>query len=80
MYTNNKYFDPILKIRECLFQISNMTIAFSKILHKNTQIRHFWFQISSFLVLPETLHLDEFESAFFKYNNSILKLLPKTLK
>ena len=60
--------------------ISNMTIVFFKILPKNTKMMFFWSQISSFLVLHETLHFDKHMSADIKYNNSFLKLLPKAPK
>ena len=59
--------------------ISNMKIVFFKIMFKDTPMRYFWSQISSFLVLHETLHFDKFESANFKYGNSFLKLLPRHL-
>ena len=41
---------------------------------------YFWFQILGFLVLHETLHLEKFKSADFKYDIRFLKLLPRTPK
>ena len=45
-----------------------------------SQMRCIWFQILDFLVLHETLHFDKHESADFKYDNKLLKLLPETPK
>ena len=58
----------------------NMKIVSFKTLSKNTQIRYFWAQILSFLVLHETLHIDKFEIADFIYDYGFLKLLLNTGK
>ena len=57
-----------------------MITVFFKNLPKNAQIRYFQSQILGFLVFHETLHFSKLESANFKYDNSFLKLLPKTPK
>ena len=90
MYQNNRYFAPPILFLFCMTLfftwtilralISNMTIFFFKTLPKNTQIKYFWSQILGFLVLHETFHFDKLGSVDFKYDNSFLKLLPKTPK
>ena len=52
------------------FQIDNIFFKFKP---KNTQIRHFWFQIKAFLFFHQILQLDKFEGADFKCGNSFLK-------
>ena len=49
----------------------------TKLQPKNTQIRYFWSQTESFLILHQTLQQDNFKDAHFKYDNSIFKFQPK---
>ena len=57
-----------------------MTAVFFKFLSQNIQMKYLCSQISNFLVLHETMHLGRFENPYFKYDDSLLKLLPKTPK
>ena len=41
-----------------------------KLLPKNIQIRHLWFQIQVFLLFSKTSQLEKFEGADFKYENT----------
>lgn len=45
-----------------------------------TQTRHSWSQIYRFWFLRVILHFDKFQGANFKYENSSLKLVPKSRK
>ena len=44
---------------------------------KNTQIRHFQFQIQAFLFFYKSLQIDKYEGADFKYDNSFITVLAK---
>lgn len=52
--------------------MSNMTVTFSKYGLKASQIRHFWFQMKSF-VFHEPLHFEKRDDADFKYKNNFFK-------
>ena len=54
------------KLEDTDFKYDNSIFKFQP---KNTQIRHFWFQIHAFLFLDKILSLDKFEGADFKYEN-----------
>ena len=46
-----------------------------KLQPQNTWIRNFSFQIYTFLCFPEVLQIEKFESADFKFDNSVFKVL-----
>ena len=52
--------------------------SLSKFETKNTNIRHFQFQISGFLFLHRTLQLGTFENTDFKYENFSFKFHSET--
>ena len=55
--------------------ISNMTIFLFQIPVENTEIRHFGSYIQAFLFFGENLQLGKCESADFKNENNVLKIL-----
>ena len=57
----------IEKSKEIDFKNDN---SFFKFMHKITQMRYFWSQVSGFLILYETLYFDKFEFDDVKYDNS----------
>lgn len=62
------------KFEDAGFKYDNSSLKFRP---KNIQVRCFWSQFKSFLVLQVTLQFCKFESVDFTYGNSFFKLLPK---
>ena len=57
-----------------------MVILLSNSTPKNTQTRHFLYQIWAFSLFHEVLQLDKFEGADFKYDNIIFNFQHQNTK
>ena len=71
----NKFESADLKYENSFFIFLPQQQPYKAFLVKNTQIRHFWFQIYAFWVFHEILQIDKFEGVDFKYDNSFSKIL-----
>ena len=73
----DKFEGADFKYHNGIFKILAQKYPNKAFLVKNTQIRHFWFQIQALLFFREILQSDKFEGADFKYDNIVFKFQPK---
>ena len=77
-YTNSRVL--IWNTTIVLFKILAQKYPNTAFLVKNTQARHFWPQIETFLFFREILKLNKFEGTDFKYDNIVFKFQPKNIQ